>query len=113
MAEIIGKLIEASPYLAFLLIYMWLEERKYQKRVENATTLESRRETHEKEMEARRLAHEKDMNTLWASYIQQLVNEIKTSHQILMNKLDEHEEESEKRYSKIGLTQDILKERRK
>lgn len=120
LETIIAKLIEASPYLAFLLIYMYLESKREDKRiqqqsaeearrVENAAALETRREKHEKEMQEKDLQHSRDVNNLMAGYIQQMVNEIKVGNVAIINKLQEHEEASEKRYERMGITKDLLK----
>jgi len=46
---------------------------------------------------------------LYASFNQQLISEIKLSHRAIMDKLTEHEDESEKRYERMGITKDLLK----
>jgi hypothetical protein len=106
---IISELIKASPYLAFILLFLWVEAKREDRRVLNAKALEDRRETHEKEMQARQLQQDRDINNLWASYIQQIVDEIKTSNRAIMQRIDEHEKESEDRYERIGITKDLLK----
>jgi hypothetical protein len=107
--DVIGKLIEASPYLGFVLLFIWLEIKREEKRVENAAALETRREIHEKGMLERQLQQDRNINELWASYIQQLVNEIKLSHAAIIRAVEEHEKESEDRYEKMSITKDLFK----
>lgn len=106
---IISEIIKASPYLAFILLFLWVEAKREEKRVENAKALEDRREAHEKDMQARQLQQDRDINTLWAGYINQIVEEIKASNRAIMQRLDEHEKESQDRYERIGITKDLLK----
>lgn len=108
-ATVITKLIEASPYLAFVLLFIWFDSKREEKRTENAAALETRREAHEKEMQEKQFKHDSDTLSLWASFNQQLVSEIKLSHKAIMDKLDEHERESEERYERMGVTKDLLK----
>lgn len=108
MDSIILKFIEASPYLAFVLAFIWFEARREEKRVANAAALETRREAHEKAMQEKQLQHDRDTHTLWASYINQLVNEVKASNQAIIEKMDEHDQRDADRYEKLGITKDLF-----
>jgi hypothetical protein len=107
--SVLIEILKASPYLGFILLFIWFEAGREEKRVKNAESLETRRENHEKLMQEKQLQHERDMNTLWAGYIQELVDGIEKSHQELMKRLDEHEKKSDDRYDRIGITKDLLK----
>jgi len=120
MDTILLKIIEASPYLGFVLLFIWFEARREERRqqavieqekrrVENAAALEARRETHEMQMQTRQLEQDRTINQLWASYIQQIVNEIKAGNTAIIQKITEHEEESTERYERMGITKDLLK----
>jgi hypothetical protein len=108
-ATVISKIIEASPYLGFVLLFMWFEARREDKRITNAAALESRRENHERLMQERQIKHDNEINTLWAGYIQSIVAEIKAGNTALINKLEEHDSASSKRYERLGITGDLLK----
>lgn len=108
-ASVIAKIIEASPYLGFVLLFIWFEAKREDKRIMNAAALESRREAHEKAMQEKQLQHDRDVNNLWASYIQQIVDEIKLGNVALIEKLEEHDKASEKRYERLGVTRDLFK----
>src|SRR5512139_1209939 len=104
MENVIIKIVDASPYLGFVLLFMWFEYVREQKRVQNAAELETRRENHEKAMQDKQLQHQRDINTLWSAYIQEMVNEIKKSHADILQVIQQHETESEKRYDRMGIT---------
>ena len=105
---IFTKIIEASPYLGFVLLFIWFEAKREEKRVENASRLETRREEHEKMMQEKQLQQEREVNTLWASYIQQIVNEVKASNLAIIEKMDEHDQKDADRYEKLGITKDLF-----
>jgi len=107
--DVISKIIEASPYLGFVILYILLDAKREERRITNATTLESRREVHEKDMQDRQIKHSDDVLQLYAAFNQQLISEIKLSHNAIMNKLAEHERESEERYERMGITKDLLR----
>lgn len=109
MENIIAKIVEASPYLGFILLFMWFESKREDKRIENAAILETRREVHEKAMQERILQHDREINTLWAGYIQQIVEEIKVGNRTLLGKLDEHEEDNKERYKRMEITMNLFK----
>ena len=120
MMDVISKIIEASPYLGFVILYILLDARREERRTTGATALENRREagaaalesqreSHEKTMQDRQIKHSDDVLQLYASFNQQLINEIKLSHNAIMNKLAEHEQESEDRYERMGITKDLLR----
>ena len=109
MIDILTKLGEASPYLLFVILYIILDHRREERRTANAAALEERREAHEKEMQERQIRHDTDVLQVWAGFNQNLVEEIKSSHAAIMQKLDEHENESEKRYERMGITKDLMK----
>jgi hypothetical protein len=46
---------------------------------------------------------------LYASFNQQLVTEIKLSHQAIMMKIEDHDKDSEQRYERLGITRDLVK----
>lgn len=108
-ATVIAKLIEASPYLGFILLFLWFESKREDKRIANAAALETRREEHEKKMQEKELQHARDINQLWALHFQNIANEIKAGNQLLVEKLEEHEKQSAERYERIGVTQNLLK----
>src|SRR5690349_1694225 len=108
-ASVIAKLIEASPFLGFILLFLWYEAKRDDKRVENAEKLETRRENHEKAMQEKQLKHDNDVNSLWAAYIQQIVNEIKVGNQALLEKMEEHDTADGERYKRLEITQNLFK----
>jgi hypothetical protein len=108
-AAVLTKIIEASPYLGFILLFMWFEAKREDKRITNATALETRREEHEKKMQERDLQHARDINQLWALHFQKIANEIKAGNQALIDKLQEHDEASAERYERLAITKDLWK----
>lgn len=108
METVLVKIVDASPYLGFVLLFIWFEYIREQKRIAGAEALETRREAHEKAMQEKQLQHDRDINTLWSAYIQEMVNEIKNSHTDILRMLEEHEFESEKRYERMGITKDLI-----
>jgi hypothetical protein len=106
---VIAKLIEASPYLGFILLFLWYEAKREDKRIAGAAALETRREEHEKKMQEKELQHARDINQLWALHFQNIANEIKAGNQALIEKLEEHDKSSADRYERIGITKDLLK----
>lgn len=109
MDSVISEIVKASPYLGFVLLFIWFDAQREEKRIKNATEAAVRREQHENVMQDRQIKHDDDVIQLYASFNQQLVQEIKLSHQAIMTRLTEHEEESEKRYQRMGITKDLLK----
>jgi hypothetical protein len=107
--EVITKLIEASPYLGFVILYILLDAKREERRTHNAAELESRREEHEQAMQDRQIKHDNEVLQLYASFNQQLVVEIKLSHQAIMSKVQDFDERTEKRLDRLGITQDLLK----
>lgn len=107
--NVLIKIIEASPYLGFVLLFIWFESRREEKRVENAAKLESRREEHEKAMQDKQLQHDRDAHSLWAAYIQQIVNEIKSGNIAILEKMDDHDKNDEERYKRLDITKDLFK----
>ena len=103
------EIVKASPYLGFVLLFIWFEFIRDQKRVENNATMEDRREQHEKAMQERQLQHDRDMSALWAKYIQTLVDQVEDGNQAIIKRLDEHEQESRDRYDRLGNTKEVLK----
>jgi hypothetical protein len=108
-AAVLAKIIEASPYLGFILLFLWFEMKREDKRIAGAAALETRRETHEKEMQNKELQHARDINQLWALHFQTIANEIKAGNQALIEKLEEHDQASAGRYERLGITRDLLK----
>jgi hypothetical protein len=108
-ATVIAKLIEASPYLGFILLFLWFESKREDKRIVGAAALETRREEHEKKMQERDLQHARDINQLWALHFQNIANEIKAGNQALIDKLEEHDKNSEERYERMAVTKELLK----
>jgi hypothetical protein len=98
MEGILLKFIDASPFLAFLLVYIWIDSKREDKRVANASSLETRRENHEREM-----------NNMWAQHIKSITDQIATSHQVIMSKLADHDKESQERYERMNITKDLIK----
>ena len=109
MESIIGEIVKASPYLGFILLFIWFEAYREDKRIANATALETRREEHENVMQEKQIKHDNEVLTLFASFNQQLIQEIKSSHGVIMSKIDKLDEETEKRYARLSVTQDLLK----
>lgn len=105
---VISKLIEASPYLGFVLIWIWFESQREDKRVANAAELEDKREKHELALEEKREAHDRDVNNMWASYIKSLLDKQTETSERLLDALHKHEEASQDRYDRIGITQDLI-----
>jgi hypothetical protein len=107
-ASVITKIIEASPYLGFILLFMWFEAKREDKRTANAEELETRREKHEKELEEKREAHDRDINNMWASYIKSILDQQNEMSKALMDTIVEHEESSQQRYERLGITQELI-----
>lgn len=108
-SAVLAKIIEASPYLGFILIWLWFESKREDKRITGAAELETRREEHEKKMQEKELQHQRDINQLWALHFQNIVNEIKAGNQALIQKLEEHDRASAERYERMGITKEMLK----
>jgi hypothetical protein len=108
-ATVIAKLIEASPYLGFILLFLWFEMKREDKRIAGATALETRREEHEKKMQDKELQHARDINQLWALHFQNIANEIKAGNQAMIEKLQEHDEASAERYERLAITKELFK----
>ena len=108
-ASVIAKIIEASPYLGFILLFLWFESKREDKRIAGASALETRREEHEKKMQEKELQHARDINQLWALHFQNIANEIKAGNQALIDKLEEHDKNTAEHYERIGVTQNLLK----
>jgi hypothetical protein len=106
---ILVKLVDASPLLVFFLLLVYLEYLRDQQRIKNATALEDRREVHEKAMQDKQIKHDTEVVSLYAAFNQELVKEIRLSHEAIKASLDEHEKESEERYKRLGITKDLLK----
>lgn len=107
-ASVIAKIIEASPYLGFILLFMWFEAKREDKRIANAAELETRREKHEIEIEDKREAHDRDINNMWAGYIKTLIDQQSLTSKALMDTITAHEESSQERYDRLGITQELI-----
>jgi hypothetical protein len=95
------ELIKQAPYIAALIvlvaIFLWTEDRRESKRVQNATELENRRELHEREI-----------NNMWANSIRMIIDQQNQTSQAIMAALKEHDKASQERYERIGITNDLI-----
>lgn len=74
---------------------------------------EERRQSHENELERKREAFTREMNNMWANSIKLVTEQTSTMHESLLAALQHHEEASQRRYERMGITRDLMKRRDK
>lgn len=108
------ELVRQVPNLVIFLLIVYLfqknEEKREAQRVENARRLEDKREAHERELEKKRQAHDLQMNNMWASYIKSIIDQQTDAYKALIEIIKEHEEASQERYKRMGITNELIKQ---
>ena len=96
--------------IILVVMYMLLnrEDKRDEKRTENAKQLAAERQTSAKELEQMRQKHEIEINTMWASAIKNLVDSQQATAKTIAEALDDHEKASQERYAKMSITKDLF-----
>jgi hypothetical protein len=101
MDNLLLEFVKQAPYIAALIILVYMfqrnEEKREQQRVENAKAIEQERQ-----------AQVRELNNMWANSIKQIVDQHAQASLAIMTALREHEESSKERYKRLGITQDLL-----
>lgn len=97
MDAIIAKIAEEWPLLAFFLLVIVLDMRREAERVKNA-----------KELRAQDQAHQRELANMQANNIKTMVDTINQSHREITQALAHHENESQERYERMTITQDLI-----
>lgn len=90
MDTLFSKLIEQVPSAAAIILvtYLFLNAQEKQE--------EQRIKTSEQQLE-----HEREINNLWAKTVKQISEEQDKNFQIIIEKIQKHEDESRRRHSKL------------
>jgi hypothetical protein len=98
LLELARQLPSAFAIAAVVYMFLKYDERKDQ-----------RRETNARELSAERREHDKAKDTIWAGSINQIVSKQEEMFKLIANAISFHEEQSEERYKRIQVTQDLIK----
>lgn len=101
MNEVFLEMAKQVPVgLAMIfIVYMFLTNEN--KREEQRTALA-------KDREQERRNYEIQINSMWASNIKAIIDQINTGNDKIVNALVDHEKMSKERYDKMGITGDLL-----
>ena len=112
MTEVFQELIKQAPYIAAVVItiglFLWSNQRNEDKRLAHDAQMEVTRAANAKEREQERRTYEIQINSMWASNIKSIVDQISVGNDKIVNALLEHEKASKERYEKMGITSDLL-----
>lgn len=98
LLELTRQLPSALAIGAVVYLFLKYDERKDQRREQNA-----------REQAVERREHEKMKDTIWANAINQIIAKQDASFQLIAGQLAVHEEKSEERYERMEITQDLIK----
>ena len=98
LLELARQLPSAIAIGAVVFLFLKYDERKEQRRENNA-----------REQSIERREHDKMKDTIWANSIHQIISKQEEMFKMIANIISVHEEKSEERYERMQVTQDLIK----
>jgi hypothetical protein len=89
-------------------IFMWDGARREAARLKTDKEMEELRVKNATELEDRRETHEREINNMWANSIKMLLDQQDRAHQVMMSALKEHDKASQERYDRLGITNELI-----
>jgi nicotinamide mononucleotide adenylyltransferase len=109
LSALAKEIPNAVALIVVVMMFLTFMRQNEDKRLLHDKTLEDQRVENAKQREIERRAHEIEMNSMWANYIKSLVEQVNSGHQAIVAALKTHEQESQDRYDRIGVTNDLLR----
>lgn len=111
--EMWTELARTAPTLLIsvllLIVILAYLDKTNQRMIEQFKLLEESRKKWEEDSEERRMAFTRDMNNMLASSMKMLHDAFREMQQTIRTDIRDHDEADQKRYEKLGITNDLYK----